>query len=61
VTPSAEGRGDAALSDGGMKHSAEHVIEVRDPRVTFTGGPKPVQAVRGVNLAVDRGDDLRHA
>jgi ABC-type glutathione transport system ATPase component len=43
-----------------MKHSAEHVIEVRDLRVTFTGGPKPVQAVRGVNLAVDRADDLRH-
>ncbi len=31
-------------------------VEIRDLRVTFTGGKKPVQAVNGVSLAVQRGE-----
>ena len=32
------------------------MVEIRDLRVTFTGGKKPVQAVNGVSLAVQRGE-----
>ncbi len=31
-------------------------VDVRDLRVTFTGGKKPVEAVNGVNLQVKRGE-----
>ena len=55
---SAQGQGNGAAGDAGLQRSAEHVIEVRGLQVTFTGGAKPVQAVRGVNLAVDRGETL---
>lgn len=34
------------------------VVDVRGLRVTFTGGRKPVQAVNGVDLRVDRGEVL---
>jgi peptide/nickel transport system ATP-binding protein len=33
-------------------------IEIRGLHVTFTGGPKPVRAVRGVDLSVDRGETV---
>ena len=32
------------------------MVEIRDLRVTFTGGKKPVQAVSGVSLSVQRGE-----
>jgi peptide/nickel transport system ATP-binding protein len=35
---------------------AAPAVEIRDLRVTFTGGKKPVQAVNGVSLAVQRGE-----
>ena len=35
---------------------AAPAVEIRDLRVTFTGGRKPVQAVNGVSLAVQRGE-----
>ena len=36
--------------------TTEPMVELRDLRVTFTGGRKPVQAVSGVNLTVQRGE-----
>ncbi|MDO5625129.1 MAG: ABC transporter ATP-binding protein [Pseudomonadota bacterium] len=37
-------------------HNTELFVDVRDLRVTFTGGKKPVQAVGGVDLRVRRGE-----
>jgi peptide/nickel transport system ATP-binding protein len=34
------------------------LVEVRDLHVTFTGGQRPVRAVRGVDLSVARGETL---
>jgi peptide/nickel transport system ATP-binding protein len=34
------------------------VVDVRDLHVTFTGGPKPVRAVAGVDLRLHRGETL---
>ena len=36
--------------------SDEILVDVQDLRVTFTGGPKAVQAVNGVSLQVQRGE-----
>ena len=44
----------AATDDNTAK--AAPAVEIRDLRVTFTGGRKPVQAVNGVSLAVQRGE-----
>jgi peptide/nickel transport system ATP-binding protein len=33
-------------------------VEIRGLEVTFTGGARPVRAVRGVDLAVDRGETV---
>ncbi|WP_368415341.1 ABC transporter ATP-binding protein [Falsiroseomonas sp.] len=56
--PIADERGGAAAGAQGMAPSPPPVIEVRGLHVTFTGGAKPVHAVRGVDLAVDRGETL---
>ncbi|MEN9630727.1 MAG: dipeptide transporter ATP-binding protein DppD, partial [Pseudomonadota bacterium] len=32
------------------------MVDIQDLRVTFTGGKKPVKAVNGVSLAVQRGE-----
>jgi microcin C transport system ATP-binding protein len=34
------------------------LLEVRDLSVTFAGGGRPVEAVRGVSFALDRGETL---
>ncbi|WP_207479198.1 ABC transporter ATP-binding protein [Arenibaculum pallidiluteum] len=34
------------------------IVEIKDLRVTFTGGGKPVPAVSGVDLEVERGETL---
>ncbi|MDO5289856.1 MAG: ABC transporter ATP-binding protein [Pseudomonadota bacterium] len=36
--------------------SAQTLVDVRDLHITFTGGKKPVQAVNGVDLRVQRGE-----
>jgi peptide/nickel transport system ATP-binding protein len=39
-------------------HDAEAVVRVRDLRVAFGTGPKPVRAVNGVDLDVGRGETV---
>lgn len=34
------------------------LVDIRDLKVTFTGGPKPICAVNGVDLSIDRGETL---
>ncbi len=34
----------------------EPILDIRNLRVTFTGGPKPVRAVDGVDLSIERGE-----
>ncbi len=39
-----------------MTGVAEPVLDIRNLRVTFTGGAKPVNAVDGVDLSIERGE-----
>ncbi|PTM53383.1 ABC transporter ATP-binding protein [Phreatobacter oligotrophus] len=34
------------------------LVDIRDLHVTFTGGPKPIRAINGVDLTLDRGETL---
>ncbi|WP_439575644.1 ABC transporter ATP-binding protein [Phreatobacter sp.] len=38
--------------------TAPPLVDIRDLKVTFTGGPKPICAVNGVDLSIDRGETL---
>ena len=38
--------------------SAEPILDIKGLTVTFTGGPKPVRAVDGVDLALQRGETV---
>lgn len=34
------------------------LVDIQNLKVTFTGGPKPIRAINGVDLALDRGETL---
>ena len=34
------------------------IVDIRDLHVSFTGGPKPIQAVNGVSFSLERGETL---
>jgi peptide/nickel transport system ATP-binding protein len=38
--------------------TAPPLVDIQDLKVTFTGGPKPICAVNGVDLALERGETL---
>lgn len=46
------------MSESHSNPTASPIVSVRDLRVTFTGGKKPVEAVNGVDLSVARGESV---